>query len=511
MTASSASRSALPIYFLQSANFCSPVALLTRDCWLNVLEHLSPEDYWPLLFVSKSSASFMEPFLLRKIAWSWRPIPFRRILLLFRAVQQKPERASHIRHLSLLSYEDLDSTDDWEPPSCETDCKQELTGFKDVLHHAQSIVKTTKFPDADSWILALEDGNPYAFVSTFISQLHNLQFLHLDYSFVWQSGFPGLMLRHSLSSSNPSLSRFHSLTDVDYGANVRRATRSMGAPEIFDEVEEPGYPECNPEQFPAWFYLPSIRSLKIWLRTKNGIQLPDRNLPDLSGLERLILSRTTIQEAQVSDILPLAPRLKTLHLGMAYRYSKETALKDGQSIMKGLKSVKGSLTNLSFGVEYYPPTICDVYLQDGEEELSDPFYGLLEQFPNIRSVEFPVNLLTGWSTEPSTDLTSGLPEQIEQLCLRADYQTVDENGWHEGEILDLVSFNVARLRSRIPGLSRICVRKWRPFNSVRAIDEKRDVARAACAREGIRLEVVSDHVSNGIWTEARMCPERKVL
>lgn len=482
----------------------SPIAL-PSDCWLGILEYLSPADYWSLLFVSKSSSSLIEPFLFREIAWEWHPIPIRRILLLFRAILQKPERASHVRHLSLLSYQVISTAATWEPPICETDCQGELAKFKDVLQHARATVKTAAFPDGDGWTSALESGNPYAFVSILLSQLHNLQSLRLDYSFVWQSGFPGLMLRHALSS--PSLSKFDSLTDVDYGANVRRDEVCRGLPEIHDL---PGYPECNPEQFPAWFYLPSLRSLKMWLRTKEGIELPDQPRPDLSRLQRLILARTTIPETQVPNILPLAPNLKTLHLGMTYRWEKEVALQNGPSIIQGLQSIKESLTNLSFGVEYYPPTMSDVYFQDGEEDLSIPFYGLLTHFPNLRSVEVPVNLLAGWSTEPSADLASGLPASVEQLCLRADYAPVDIEGWHEEEILDMLAYNVSKLRLHLPVLERVCVRKWVQFWNTKLMEQKIDEVRAAFGKEQIRFEFISDFVSNGIWTENRMCPEREI-
>lgn len=465
--------------------------------------------------MSKSSYSFANPFLFRKIVWEWDPetweqldpYPFRRILLLFRAILRKPERAFDIRYFSLLAGQEFDETESWEPPdhARREDCKKELAEFKDILEHAKAIVKTTGFPDADTWILALESGNPYAFVSILLSQLHNLRFLALDYSFVWQSGFPGLMLRHTLCSSSNLLSQFHFLTDVDYGANVRRDEVSYGHPEIYDE---PGYPECNPEQFPAWFYLPALRSLKIWLRTKQGIKLPDRD-PDLSRLERLILSRATIQEAQVPSILSLATSLKTLHLGMAYRWSKETALRNGSYIIKGLKSIKESLTNLSFGIEYFPPTQSDVWFQDGELKLSIPFYNLLTQFPNLRSVEVPVNLLAGWSTKPSSDLVSGLPENVEQLCLRADYATLAEWPWQVEQIIELVTYNVARLRSHMPRLRRVSVRKWVHYTTVAQTRQLADIARAACAQEGIHFEVVSDDISNGLWTETRMIPGRE--
>ncbi|KAL4807649.1 hypothetical protein BDV18DRAFT_106614 [Aspergillus unguis] len=484
----------------------SSLAILPTDCWLGILENLSSKDYYSLLFVCKDISSSVESLLFRKIAWEWRPTPLRRILLLFRAIVQKPKRASDIRQLSLLSHEEVDLTEDWEPPSCDTDSGEEVAKFKDVLQHAQAIIESARFPDADTWKLALESGNPYAFVSVFLSQLENLQSLRLDYSFVWQSGFPGLMLRHALSSS--TLSHFQSLTDVDYGANICRDRISFGIPEIYND---PGYPECNPEQFAAWFYLPALRSLKIWLQTKKGIELPGRR-PDLSRLKRLILARTTIQEAQIPDILSLTQNLETLHLGMAYRWGKETALQDGPSILQGLDFVRESLTNLSFGIEYFPPTNCDVWLGDGEDKLSIPFYGFLKRFPNLRAIEVPVNLLSGWSSDTSSDLTLGLPDRVEQLCLRGDYQAVDLNEWEDHQVLHLIANNAATLRSHMPGLRQICMRTWCQLWSpwVSAVDEKLKAARSACTQEQIHFEVVSDDISNGLWTETRTCPEREV-
>ncbi|KAJ5263472.1 hypothetical protein N7478_011077 [Penicillium angulare] len=484
------------------------VSLLPSDCWLKILSYLSVEDHRSLLFVSKSSNCFSEPFLMKAIAWEWKPIPLRRVLLLFRAVLRKPERACNIRHFSLLSQKSFDSAvESWHPPSCEADFKEEITHFQDVLEHAQHIVKKTAFPDSNTWTQALDSGNPYAFVSILLSQLHKLQSLSLDYTFVWQSGFPGLMLRHALSSKQ--LSQFNFLTHVDYGANVRRDEMSFGEALIH---EEPGYPECNPKQFPAWFYLPALRSLKIWLRTKKGIELPSPyGRPDLSRLERLILTRATIEENQAPSILSLAPSLKTLHLGMAYRWGKEVALKDGPAIIEGLKYSQESLTNLSFGIEYYPPGKSDLHLQRGEYDLSAPFYGLLKQFPKLRSVEVPVNLLAGWTMEASSDLVSGLPEGVEQLCLRSDYAPVEYDSWHAEEMTELVTYNASKLKAHLPHLKRVWIRRWEYFAQDGETVPLAKAARAACAQEGIHFQVVSDELSNGIWTENRLAPDRKVL
>lgn len=481
----------------------SPVTLLSSDCWLKILEHLSPKDYRSLLFVSKRNFSFAEPLLFREISLKWSPIPLRRLLLLFRAIIQRPERALEIRRLTLLSHQKVSINDEWKPPSCSD---HNVADFQDVLSHAESIVRGSKLPDADTWTLALKNWNPYAFASIFISQLHNLKSLRLDYSFVWKSGFPGLMLRHALFSSESSLSKFALLEEVDYGANIRRDQQSFGHPEIY---EDPGYPECNPDQFPAWFYLPSLRSLKIWLRTKQGIEIPEATKkPELPRLQRLILARTTIPESEVPKILSYAPGLSTLHLGMAYRWGNEIALKNGSYIIDGLKPFKGTLEDLSFGVEYFPPTLCGAtWLEAEEVQLSAPFYGLIKEFRNLRSVEIPINMLAGWEADPSVDFALNLPDKVERLCLRADYHTIEEEGWHETPSLDLIMDNVARLRSHLPGLKQIYLRGCPPLFGSAFLSKKRDIARACCAEEGIDFEVVSDHLSNGIWTEKGTRPD----
>lgn len=101
----------------------------------------------------------------------------------------------------------------------------------DDIKRAQAIVDEAKFPNAEIWNKALQDGDPYAFATVLISRIRNIMALQLDYSFVWMSGFPGLMLRHAIFSAPQGLlSMFNSLVTVDYGGNVR----------LSDQLEELG-------------------------------------------------------------------------------------------------------------------------------------------------------------------------------------------------------------------------------------------------------------------------------
>lgn len=227
--------------------------------------------------------------------------------------------------------------------------------------------------------------------------------------------------------------------------------------------------------------------------------------PDLTNLKKLILPRATINESQVPPLLALTTNLKTLHLGMAYNYKNEIIFQNGPAIVQGLESVCKTVTTLSLRVEYYPPSVNVYDLYRGERNLTAPFYGLWKQFTSLRSVELPIQLLVGWDTRPWANLASALPETVEQLWLRSDYEPWDENGWHEGEVLGLVGSNAGKLRMYLPCLRRVVVRKWRMFWDTPEIEASREAARCAFEVEGIELVIVADGFATGLWAEESPC------
>lgn len=78
-----------------------------------------------------------------------------------------------------------------------------------------------------------------------------------------------------------------------------------------------GYPDCDPDQFMAWFHLPSIRAPAIWLRSfKDVIALDSEQ--QMRNLHILVLARSTIKEEEVLHLLSKAS-LTTLHLHTAMR------------------------------------------------------------------------------------------------------------------------------------------------------------------------------------------------
>lgn len=67
-------------------------------------------------------------------------------------------------------------------------------------------------PEPLSWIDALEMGNVNVFVALILSQLSQLQMLHLDADFITDNEFVGLLFKHVLSSNNQSFARRYQST-----------------------------------------------------------------------------------------------------------------------------------------------------------------------------------------------------------------------------------------------------------------------------------------------------------
>ncbi|THC87500.1 hypothetical protein EYZ11_013053 [Aspergillus tanneri] len=273
----------------------------------------------------------------------------------------------------------------------------------------------------------------------------------------WQSYYPNYI----------SFGRYIWTTPLSgyYGGNVRRAPReslsTVGIPK--------DYPACNPYQFGAWFHLPSLRSLAIWLKTQQEFLIPGV-LSNITQLNTLIIARSTIQEDQVPSLLSETGSLRTLHLGL----------------------------------EYYPPPFGDRFREIGEEELRKPFHRFLKHFPRLTSVEVPVELLIGWDPEPSVDLTMVLPSTLEQLCIREELVYLTPRDWRdywtEKSLEDCLLENASRLQSHMPDLRQIRLRSWAPTErgNVRRV-KQRLIVYTKFKQLGIQFDLVFDHMSTGLW------------
>lgn len=410
---------------------------LPSDCWRNILDLLPVRD---LISVSRTSAELnasAEPLLYRSISWEWDNVPIRRILQLLRAAWQRPERLLYVRHVSWLS---SDQMGEWTVSELNADWSQEKADYTDVIQRAQAIVDKAEFPDASKWHQALADGDAYAFATILLSQMHNLQSLRLDYTFVWRSGYPGLMLKHALFSAPEGLlSKFNDLETVDYGTNVPEGEYISHFSQI-DKTD--GYPSCHPNQFMAWFRLPSVKSLGLWTQSLQEV-VPAPQPLHLDRLHILVLTRSTIKEEEIPGLLSQTPNLRTLHLGLAYLWGKSCPLRNGAAVLQGLHSVSRTIEVLSFYFEYYPASRGEYYFDEDDAKLREPFRHFPLQFPRLRSVEVSITMLLGTDPVTAVDIRTVLPSTVQQLCLQWDFLGVTgHNFWDdEGRLLSVVFVN----------------------------------------------------------------------
>ena len=468
---------------------------MPSDCWLHVLDYLSSGDLAPVSLVSRALHTSVQPVLYHTISWNWNPIPRYRVLQLFRTILEDPGLAQQIKQVSILSGQPESCFGPWEAPVYGDPDWEEDNVYGGVVKQAQEIVTNAAFPDTAKWTQALHNGNAYALVAVLLSQLHNLQSVQLDYSFVWQGGFPGLMLKHALfSAPENSLSKFGSLTVADYGGNVT-------GPEFMDfnalDFEPHGLPDCDPDQFMAWFHLPSINALAIWLRSFKDVLTLDSER-QIHNLHTLILARSTIEEEDVARLLSKAS-LKTLHLGLAYWWEGHRyPLRNGTSIMQAMQ-LQSQCEKLSMSLEWYPVTCGFDWFHEEDAQLREPWIGFFKRFPTLLSAEIPITLLLGLNPENAINITQVLPNTLQELCIHWDNSGMGDNDWAlESQLRDCIGYLLQGLPN-FPHLKRVSVRMWTEM--VLGLDwEEWKSLKQTCLLSGIELSVVVDHLSPGLWT-----------
>lgn len=196
--------------------------------------------------------------------------------------------------------------------------------------------------------------------------------------------------------------------------------------------------------------------LTVWLRHFH------HPIPCLQDLHTLVLARSNMEAEDIHDLLAWKlPALKTLYLGLAYRFSEQLALDKGYYIAWGLEAVSGSLEKISLGIEYYPSNV-GVLDFDGSDELTrEDFCGLFKRFPNLWSAEIPITLLLGFFPEDSIDFTDLLPDTIRELCLQWDNAGMRGTSWEfEEQLRGCVRDLLVDCGAHFPCLNRITLRIW---------------------------------------------------
>ncbi|KAJ6179608.1 hypothetical protein N7519_010069 [Penicillium mononematosum] len=381
---------------------------------------------------------------------------------------------------SKLMYPAADPEDEWELPEIDGDCDQLSSLFQGEVNAAKDIIAKAQFPSSEMWIHALEHGDPYAFVAVLLSQLHNIRSLQLDHTFVWQAGFPGLMMRHALlSASENTLSRFSQLSVVEYGLNVPGSRRFNET--IWNFID--AFPVCDPDQF----------------------------------LERLVLTESSVDEDDVRKLLSHLSSLKSLHLGLVYPSqdkelgynccSPQPPLKKQGVLLEGLMSVKDTVEDLSISMELCPfwwPTVWGAIERNHgtPQESFKPFKGILMRFPLLRTAELPAVMLFGWTCADAPALSELLPPTLRKLAIRDNLWRTEDFEWETDQVGEAIQNFLPFARSVTPMLNTITIRSF-------GIGEEGDIdpddsmgARSSCEKLGLDIDIsmIQYNLSAGLWT-----------
>lgn len=249
----------------------------------------------------------------------------------------------------------------------------------------------------------------------------------------------------------------------------------------------------------AWFYLPSLRSLAVWLRSAEGIESHSQHgkYCSLANLHTLVLARSTVGYKPIRYLLSHAPSLKSLHVGLAYKCFEDfPVFKGTETLLQGLESVSNTLENLSMSMDLRPDAITFWSWYAEDHTLQNMFRGFLKRFSNLRTAEVPVSLLLGWRKDDAQNLHDVLPATLRELCLRVDLTLVPDFEMDEGEVLNRIQHFLPHCKSATPSTHHIVVRLWEDFNLYR---EKRAETQAICKSEGIRLSTTYNHFPPGLW------------
>ncbi|KAJ5185873.1 hypothetical protein N7491_006257 [Penicillium cf. griseofulvum] len=504
--------------------------VLPKDCWVQILDQISPSDTAFVVATSRGLQVSSESSLYRQVDVDWTRPPLKRVLSLFRVIHERPDLAALIHHVSMKSsklvYPAADQEDEWELPQIDGDWSLLSSLFDDEVSAAKNIIIKAQFPSPEKWIYALEHGDPYAFVAVLLSQLHNLRSLQLDYTFVWQTGFPGLMMRHALlTAPENTLSRFSDLSVVEYGLNVP-------GPRLFNETRWnfiDAFPICNPEQFAGWFYLPSLKSLEIWIQSFQGIDnelsksAVSSKLAHLAQLERLVMTESSVEEDEVRNLLSHLSSLKSLHLGLVYRSqdkelgynccSPQPPLKKQGVLLEGLMSVKDTVENLSIGMElcplYWPSVWGAIERNNGTpRESFEPFKGILKQFPRLRTAELPAVMLFGWGHDDSPVMSELLPPTLQKLAIRDNLSLEEDFEWETDKVAEAIQNFLPFAQSATPSLNTITFRTF-DIETEQIHTDSFTGVRSSCEALGLDIDIcmITDNLSPGLWTTHRELQE----
>lgn len=381
----------------------------------------SRADILALTLVSKASRTITEPFLYKKIEWTWladQPPP---IIAFLRTILHRPQLANHVRSVALLGDNLCDAP-------YIGDRLPTIPVVGSNLDSALEAITKTRVPYsfAHRWEKELNNGTMDAFVSLLLSQLHHLTHLFLARNFTKQSTLLGMLLCSALCEKGEQymLPRFKYLREVDYELSDCNTRKLCGR---------------NTADILPLFYLPEVQRLSVALDNPITLTWPLQSPLILSTLTSLDLA--LIRETHLAHLLSLTPRLTTLRWQFFYcelsEHASNTSHINLDEVGNALSYVRNTLRefcisaycSLGFYIEQPPLTI--------QESLTT-----LGDFNKLEKLEIPLQFLVA-SFVPATSIhfKDVVPPRVQSLTITDDF----EKHWEQNEWDDVSLYNAIAL------------------------------------------------------------------
>ncbi|PHH89616.1 hypothetical protein CDD83_5658 [Cordyceps sp. RAO-2017] len=290
----------------------------------------------------------------------------------------------------------------------------------DSFQKASSFIRSTRIPDAESWIRGLERGSADAAATLLVSLLPNLRSLFIGPGFSRQCSFLGKLLMYILYRPphlrpRPLLPAFEQLSHVSL-CHLRKAQTRH-----------------SPMHVLPFFYLPNIRNLSVCIDSPSRFVWSTR-APDPSSLTSLELSR--LKEG-LEPLLGVLSRLQSLcwiwpfHV---YTDQNPDAARDVLDLGV-LRHASETLRKLAIGVE--PITIGD---RSGDLHMIQPkIRGSISGLANLSQLTvlcLPWALLMGFGPSQDIRFEERLPRQLENLKLSASMIDCEGWEWDTNDVID---------------------------------------------------------------------------
>ncbi|KAF1975577.1 hypothetical protein BU23DRAFT_530112 [Bimuria novae-zelandiae CBS 107.79] len=418
-----------------------------RELIDSILEQLFLRDLVALSITNKRLYDLATPLLYSRIDFSVRRDNPRPLIRLCRSVFNKPELATHIKHVRLRDgepelhklYEDSFL---WQYKAPKVSPPQPTDD--DGIPEFTSFIANTGLSYADIWIEKLREGDLNAFVALLLSRLPNLASLRVGHAV---NQFLGKVFETAVfDTSNHGLPRFQHLEEI-----------SSPGPMDGDPGRNPDF--CNPRGMMALLSLPSMRSVSGWCLNPSSLPFTwPAGPPDMAHLTSLHLSFVHVDF--LAQILERTPSLKCLSWEWKYLPDLDplnTDTLDLDRFVEALKPVQDTLEDLTIKV-----TNTMAY-GDSDYQYINVRGSLngLSSFSNIKRFKAPFTvLLPDWDCDenPTRRLEDSMPPNVEVVTLTDQGIRCDTYAYsQEDEMAKLRAWVTETASTRTPSLVEICL------------------------------------------------------